>query len=79
MAIINRSLHAHANQRRNVQGHNVVRAILPRQSVGVNPEGVTIAPTSLPVSTKVLIAFFVVLGAVIVGECPMEVASLFIQ
>ena len=70
MAIINFSSHSRAIQRRNVLNHNVAarEALLPRQPIGDNEDGQPIVKP-LPVSVKVLTAFFVILGVLIVGEC----------
>ncbi len=63
MAIINLSSHA----RRNAQAHNAARNVLPREPVGLTEDGTPIV-NPLPTSVKVLTAFFVILGILIVGE-----------
>ncbi|KAI0695855.1 hypothetical protein C8T65DRAFT_710719 [Cerioporus squamosus] len=62
MAIINLSSHA----RRNAQAHNAARNVLPREPVGLTEDGTPVV-NPLPTSVKVLTAFFVILGVLIVG------------
>ncbi|TFK88324.1 hypothetical protein K466DRAFT_77071 [Polyporus arcularius HHB13444] len=62
MAIINLSSHA----RRNAQAHNAARNVLSREPVGLTEDGTPIV-NPLPTSVKVLTAFFVILGILIVG------------
>ena len=63
MAII-ASHHARALQHNNIDASRVVRAVLPRETTIDNGEPVV---NPLPVSVRVLTAFFVVLGVLILG------------
>ncbi|EJF66312.1 hypothetical protein BD309DRAFT_561939 [Dichomitus squalens] len=63
MAVI-ASTHARAFQRKDFQAHNVVRSILPRATTTENGQPVV---NPLPVSVRVLTAFFVILGVLLLG------------
>ncbi|RPD56347.1 hypothetical protein L226DRAFT_573985 [Lentinus tigrinus ALCF2SS1-7] len=62
MAIINFASHA----RRNAEAHNAAHALLSRQPVADTQDGTPVV-NPLPTSVKVLTAFFVILGVLIVG------------
>lgn len=63
MAIINFASHA----RRNAEAHNAANTLVSRQPIGYTEDGTPVV-NPLPTSVKVLTAFFVILGVLIVGE-----------
>ena len=74
MAIIVPSLHARNFQRRNIQDGHLARAVLETRDIAQTEDGEPVA-TVLPTSVKVLTAFFVILGVLILGECFPRTAS----
>lgn len=74
MAIINvRSPHARAIQRSHADAVNVVRNILARD-VPKTEDGTPVV-NPLPVSVRVLTAFFVILGVLVIGACYSKPAA----